>query len=312
MASKFYTGIDLCNQELSRARLQNLAAAPTIGVAAGMIFYDNSTTSNTKGRAILYSASSWKGLAFVNELDAYTPLSTYNELSGSVSGIDTRLQAVEKIFETDNDATINKWNEVVSFLAGIEGGTLEGILATYATKDSVKTITDWYDSVGKYFKYDAAKKAWYLDGDFYTTGENAAGNVGEAEGGAGGGIVDYDSVVGALGYVPARTEDLGAYLTKATADLTYASIGTVNTLQTRVSDIEAKYTRKYTASIAANGNASQTFTHSFNTRDVIVQIFEPDSPYEQVYADVKATSTSQVTITFAEKPTKAYRVVIIG
>lgn len=312
MALKFYTGIDLCNQELLRARLQNLAAAPTTGVAAGMIFYDNLTTSNTKGRAVLYSEATWKGIAFVKDLEAYVPLDTYEGLASSVNGINTRLQSVEKIFETDNDATINKWNEVVSFLSGIEGGTLEGILATYATKESVKTITDWYDSVGKYFKYDSTKKAWYLDGDFYTTGENAAGNVGEAEGGAGGGLVDYESIVRALGYVPASTVDLNAYLTKATADSTYAAVSTVNALQTRVSDIEAEYTRKYTATITANGNASQTFTHGFNTRDVIVQIFEPDSPYEQVYADVKATSTSQVTITFAEKPAMAYKVVIIG
>ena len=180
MALKFYTGIDLCNQELLRARLQNLAAAPTTGVAAGMIFYDNLTTSNTKGRAVLYSEATWKGIAFVKDLEAYVPLDTYEGLASSVNGINTRLQSVEKIFETDNDATINKWNEVVSFLSGIEGGTLEGILATYATKESVKTITDWYDSVGKYFKYDSTKKAWYLDGDFYTTGENAAGGAGES------------------------------------------------------------------------------------------------------------------------------------
>ena len=312
MALKFYTGIDLCNQELLRARLQNLAAAPTTGVAAGMIYYDNSETSNTKGRAILRSGSSWLALAFAKDFDNYVPLTTFNGLAGSVNSIDARLQSVEKIFETDNDGIINKWNEVVSFLAGIEGGTLEGILATYATKDSVKAVTDWYDSVGKYFKYDSTKKAWYLDGDFYTTGENAAGNVGEAEGGAGGGIVDYDSIVGALGYTPVNPSVLSSYLTTTAAASLYATISTVNAIASRVSNIEAKYTRKYTASIAANGNASQPFTHGFNTRDVIVQIFEPDSPYEQVYADVKATSTSQVTITFAEKPTKAYRVVIIG
>lgn len=354
MANKFYTGIDLCNQELSRVRLQNLAAAPTTGIAAGMIYYDNSETSNTKGRAILRSGSSWLALAFAKDFDNYVPLTTFNGLAGSVNSIDTRLQSVEKIFETDNDATINKWNEVVSFLAGIEGGTLEGILATYATKDSVKAVTDWYDSVGKYFKYDSTKKAWYLDGDFYTTGENAAGNVGEAEGGAGGGIVDYDGIVSALGYVPVNPTALDSYLTTVTASSTYATISTVNALASKVNALESKSTsvsyaastassaligtltidgtdneislradnvisalgftptRKFTGSVVANGNLTQYFTHNFNTRDVIVQIFEPSSPYEQIYTDVKVTSTNQVAITFAEKPAMAYKVVIIG
>lgn len=354
MASKFYTGIDLCNHELLRARFQNLAAAPTTGVAAGMIYYDNSETSNTKGRAILRSGSSWLALAFAKDFDNYVPLTTFNGLAGSVNSIDARLQSVEKIFETDNDGIINKWNEVVSFLSGVEGSTLEGILATFATKDSVKAMTDWYEAVGKHFKYDSDKVAWYLDGDFYTTGENAAGNAGEAEGGSGDGIVDYDSIVNALGYIPVRPTSLASYLTADAANSTYATISTVNAMASRVDSLEAKSTsvsyeassassavigtvtidntvkevtlravnvtsalgftptRKFTGTVAADGATSQTFTHNFNTRDVVVQIFEPTSPYEQVHADIRVNSTNQVTVAFAEAPTMAYKVVIIG
>lgn len=481
MAAKFYTGVDLCNQEFLRARFQNLTAAPTT-YAEGMVYYDNSTANNTKGRAVLRSTDSWKALAFITDLDSYVLTTTYNGLSDTVEKIDTRLKSVETIFETDNDGTINKWNEVVAFLAGIEGDNLDSMLDTFALKatsitagtgltgtikldgtgtfalatvgtagtyykvttdaygrvtSGVKTleISDvtglstrlsgidttvaghttsiatlqgyftsgkannadkldgydssyfataaklnslvtrvataegeidtlqannttlmtWYNDVGQHFKYDSDKEAWYLDGDFYATGQNAAGGAGEEDGGGSGIILDYSSIVEALGYVPLQSSDLTSYLTKTTASSTYATIATVTVLTNRVSALEGKATsvsyeastatpsavigtltidgkandislrstnvtealgytptRKFTGEIVSGGSVTQTFTHGFNTRDVIVQIFEPSAPYEQVYADVKATSTTQVQITFAESPTKAYKVVIIG
>lgn len=550
MAAKFYTGVDLCNQELLRARFQNLTAAPTT-YAEGMVYYDNSTANNTKGRAVLRSTDSWRALAFLTDLDSYVLTTTYNGLSETVGKIDARLKSVETIFETDNDGTINKWNEVVAFLAGIDGDNLDSMLdtfalkatsitagtgltgtikldgtgtfalatvgtagtyykvttdaygrvtsgvktlaiadvtdlqdslddmsstisghttqisnhatrlnlveekatnnttaitnilklftegkanmaiadgngnnivSTYATKTALAatdenveanataistlqgyftsgvannadkldghdssyfataanfnslvtrvttaegeidtlqanntTLMTWYNDVGQHFKYDSVNKAWYLDGDFYTTGQNAAGGAGEEDGGGSGIILDYDSIVDALGYVPLQSSDLASYLTKTAASTTYATITTVTALTNRVSDLEGKATnvsyaastattsavigtltldgqannislraahvtealgytptRKYTGTITSGGSVTQTFTHGFNTRDVIVQIFEPSAPYEQVYADVKVTSTTQVQITFAESPTKAYKVVIIG
>lgn len=500
MAAKFFTGIDLCNQELLRARFQNLSTAPTI-YAAGMMYYDNSTTNNTKGRVVLRSISDWQALAFLSDLDAYTPLTTYNGLSDTVGGIDTRLKAVETIFEADSDGTINKWNEVVAFLSGIDGDNLDTILDTFATKatsftagtgltgtlkldgtgtfslatvgkegtyykvttdaygrvtsgvtslaitdvtnlqTTIEGLTDgindnssaistlqgyftngvaknadkldgndsayfataasvtelgkrvkanedaisginttlgshtstlsehttaittlgnrvnpievWYESVGKYFKKDS-EGVWYVDGNFYTKGQNAAGGIGEADGGGSGIVLDYDSIIGALGYTPLQSSDLAPYLESAAASGIYATITTVDELTDRVDELENKATsvsyvastassavigsltidgtasnislravnvtsalgytptKKVTGTITANGAATQTITHNLNTRDVIVQIFEPSSPYELIYADVKATSTTQVQITFAEAPTKAYKVVIIG
>lgn len=43
---------------------------------------------------------------------------------------------------TSADDVINKWQEVVDFLAGIEGGTLEGIVATKADKNTTITAGD--------------------------------------------------------------------------------------------------------------------------------------------------------------------------
>jgi hypothetical protein len=74
-------------------------------------------------------------------------------------------------------------------------------------------------------------------------------------------------------------------------------------------------TRKYSANITTTVSAPFTFvaTHNLGTRDVTVQVFATSSPYNQVECDVDLTSTSEVTLTFAEAPTPgAYRVVIVG
>ena len=502
MAAKFYTGVDLCNQELLRAKFQNLTAAPTT-YAAGMVYYDNSTANNTKGRAILRSASSWEALAFLKDLEGYTTTGAHSALAGTVSGIDARLQSVETIFKTDNDNAINKWNEVVAFLAGIEGGTLDAMLETFAkktttisagtgltgtikldgtgsfslatsgvtagtypkvtvdkygrvtkgsslaesdipslsitkitdlqstiagisesisdiaslftngaankavadqygnniantyataynlgelatrvtsTENSIRTLTnrinetdgvlnetivkvtaaegnisaltkrvtaaegnittlmEWYEEVGQYFKYDSGNKAWYLNGDFYTTGQNAAGEAGSASegGGSGSGIIlNFDAVVDALGYTPARTSDLTNLTNRVTTlegkatSVSYTASsassavigilsidGSAKNVTLRDVNVTSALgytpTKKVVKTITANGSTSQTINHNLGSRDVIVQLFTPNTPYEQVYADVRVTDTNNVTIAFAETPNVAYKVVIIG
>ncbi len=56
---------------------------------------------------------------------------------------------------------------------------------------------------------------------------------------------------------------------------------------------------------------SYTITHSFNTRDVSVQIYETGAPYSTVIADVSRPTADTVVVTFAVAPAlNAYRVVI--
>jgi len=52
-----------------------------------------------------------------------------------------------------------------------------------------------------------------------------------------------------------------------------------------------------------------TITHNFNTRDVIIQLYDTVT-YETVYADVERVSTTQATITFATTPTNSIRVLV--
>jgi len=70
--------------------------------------------------------------------------------------------------------------------------------------------------------------------------------------------------------------------------------------------------RKFTANLGDGTNTAFTVTHSFNTRTVVVSVYDATT-YEEVYADITRTGVDTVTVTFASAPTAdAYKVVVIG
>lgn len=71
-------------------------------------------------------------------------------------------------------------------------------------------------------------------------------------------------------------------------------------------------TRKYAETLGASAT-SYTITHNLGTTDVTVQIFEAASPFAQVEADVKRTSSNVVTVDFAIAPSAGeFKVVVVG
>lgn len=69
--------------------------------------------------------------------------------------------------------------------------------------------------------------------------------------------------------------------------------------------------RKYAASVGDGSNTSYTVTHSLNTRDVVVTVYDNSSPYAEVICDVQHTTTSAITLLFSTAPTtNQYRVVV--
>lgn len=71
--------------------------------------------------------------------------------------------------------------------------------------------------------------------------------------------------------------------------------------------------RKYAITIGDGSLTQFTIMHNLNTKDVTVQIFENNTSYAQVEADVEHTSENFVRINFASAPTSnEYRVVIVG
>lgn len=83
----------------------------------------------------------------------------------------------------------------------------------------------------------------------------------------------------------------------------------------RVTAAENKgYTRKYAVILTGDGSASYfTVTHSLDTTDVFVHVYDSDSS-ALVMTDVAVASANTVTVSFAVAPAsgKAYRVVVVG
>lgn len=71
--------------------------------------------------------------------------------------------------------------------------------------------------------------------------------------------------------------------------------------------------RKFAADVGNGSATSYTVTHSLNTRDVTVAVYDNSSPYAEVVCDVQHTSTSAITVLFSVAPTSnQYRVVVHG
>jgi hypothetical protein len=111
-----------------------------------------------------------------------------------------------------------------------------------------------------------------------------------------GGGVTYTAGDGLSG---ATTFDVGAG-TGITVDATNVNIDT------------AVVARKYAVNIGDNSSTTLTVTHSLNTLDVLVEVYEI-STGETVIADVDRTGVNAVDIIFAVAPTTAqYRAVVHG
>jgi hypothetical protein len=64
------------------------------------------------------------------------------------------------------------------------------------------------------------------------------------------------------------------------------------------------------ASVGDGSNTAYTITHSLNSRDVIVQVYD-NATYDTVFTDVVRATVNTVVVTFAVAPaSNAYRVVI--
>lgn len=118
-----------------------------------------------------------------------------------------------------------------------------------------------------------------------------------------GGAIDvaYSNGTATVSVEDSSATNKGAVIVAAGTGISvgYASgTATVTNTQTNASNT-------FAATIAASG----AVTHSFGTKDVIVQLYDVVTD-ETVYADVDRNSTSQVTVTFASTPTNSVRVLV--
>ncbi len=117
---------------------------------------------------------------FTAELKAkYDALAAASSVE-DLTALFNRVTALEKLVEADSDQVINKFNEIVSFLAGIEQGSgLKQMLADIATQiaDAKKAGTDAAAALAG--KVDKVEGKGLSTNDYTTAEKNAVATIGD-------------------------------------------------------------------------------------------------------------------------------------
>lgn len=146
MAVPFKNGADLYNNEVLRMRLHNLGADPT-EVGAGLIYFNTSDGLNTSKRARIYDGTTFRSLAFLDEVannEAFNALvgrideaeGDITSLEGRATSLEGRATATEGNLSTlkarvdafldggvDSDAVLENLKEIQAFLDAYDGAT---------------------------------------------------------------------------------------------------------------------------------------------------------------------------------------------
>ena len=351
MAISFLTGLDvqgsinLNKNELQNAVIQNLATAPGTP-SEGQIYYDS--TAGDK-QLYFYNGSSWIPVSGDIQRIQITADDTnsYNVTSGDFlftisgdTGISTTLTGSQLEIDLDDTGvtagsygsttaipvlTVNAQGQITSASTASIVTTLD-IAADTGTDNGVVLGTDTLTISGTTNEIETS-----VSGDTITVGlvtnPTISGNL----------IVSGDlTVSGTTTTVNTETINLADNIITLNSNYTGSSPsenggieierGTVDNVSIRWNEtndiweltedgtnfeqIQTVDNSTYATSIGDGNATSYTVTHNLGTKDVIVQLYDVSS-YETVYADVVRTSTSVVTIDFANAPaTNDIRVLI--
>ena len=253
---------------------------------------------------------------------------TFNDLivSGNltVSGTTTTVNTSEILLE-DNIITLNSGEiGTPSANAGIEierGTSANAVLRWNETTDKWQTTNDgttYYDIITTDTAGAAAVTAATI-----ISAAGGDGTAGQAITTNGAGVLDFTTIVGtteaSIVSAVGGSQAAGAVLsTNGSGDLSFVTVLAVANGGTGASTApnaraNLGATTKVSASVGNGSATSIVVTHSLNTRDLQVQLFEVASPYAQVFTDVELTTADTLTLTFSVAPSASqYRVVIIG
>ena len=173
-----------------------------------------------------------------------------------------------------------------------DGGSITTTGTLNLTKTAVTPGTYQGITVDKYGRVTAAENKGY------TTNTGTVTKVTAGTGLTGGDITTSGTIALATSGVTAGTYE------SVTVD-TYGRV-TAGTNPTKL--------QKYVGTCTGNGTTkSFTITHSLNTRDVVVNVYDAAS-YEEVIVDITRTTTSAVKVDFNVAPATGtnYKVVVIG
>jgi hypothetical protein len=323
MAKKYLVSIDLNKNELLNARIQNLGAAPSSPVS-GQLYY------NTQDNIMYF----WNGSEWISTsgsleviqdaigtyINGGTGLTvSYNDSTGTttVDLDDTSVSSgsygsTTKVptFDVDSQGRLTSAGEV-DLIIPLDAQTTGDYVATIAGTANEITVSP---NSG----HNAAVTIGLPDNVEITGNLQVGGNL---------------NVIGTVNSVNTTQINIEDNKVKLNSNFTGTPTTDAGILVERglESDVEIlwnetsdKWTltndgsnyhaiaRKYAETLGLSAT-SYTVTHNLGTTDVTVQIFEAASPYAQVEADVKRTSSNTVTIDFAVAPSAGeFKVVVVG
>lgn len=323
MAKKFLVSIDLNKNELLNARIQNLGSAPSSPVA-GQIYFDTGTHV-----LYFYNGTEWTPTSgsqeVIQDLIGSTVVggtgltATYSDAAGThtIKLNDTAVSvgtygSITKVptFTVDQQGRITSASEA-NLVIPLDSQTTGDYVATIVGTANEVTVSP-------------------------NSGHNAAVTIGlpdnvEITGNLQvGGNLNVIGTVNSVNTTQINIEDNKVKLNSnfAGTPTTDAGVTVERGLETDVeilwNETSDTWTltnngtayhaiaRKYAETLGASAT-SYTITHNLGTTDVTVQIFEASSPFAQVEADVKRTSSNVVTVDFAIAPNAGeYKVVVVG
>jgi hypothetical protein len=322
MAKKFLVNLDLAKNQILNAAIQNLSSAPSSPVA-GQVYY------NTGDNRIYF----WDGTAWIDMSgDIRDVIGGAGLTAGTSNGIitlDVNVDnstveiATDTIRVKDAGITTAKLANVSTDLTTNNGSTAVPTAAAVkayvdANVAGLGNLEGAWDASSGSFPVGSAPTAGTKAGDYWYV--SVAGTTGGVAFNVGDVIIakiNSASTSSAADWIQLEVNrDQATETTLGLAEIaTQTEVNTGTDDQRIVTPLKLKtYLDAAVGGYAANvGNASATtfaLTHNLGTRDVIVAIYD-NATYEEVMADVVATSTTVVTVSFAIAPSSnAYRVVI--
>jgi hypothetical protein len=294
MAIKHLANLDLNNNEIKNVRIDVQGSDPSSNLVEGKIIY-NSATGVKEMK--FYDGNAWVGMKNTTGTDVDVSKANLLTRLASFTGDDT-----VNIGDADDDTTV-----VIRGNLQVDGTTTTVNSATLDIADNIivlnKDVTgspsenaglevERGSATNVKFRWNETTDKWQFTEDG-TTFYNLV-NVQDAS----------ETVKGIIELADSSEITAGTDATKAVTPA-----GLTSKLQSR------SFAALLDNSVSGVSKSSNTFTvtHGLSTRDVMIQVYEAASPYENIQVDIarSASNTNDITIDFAADPGNGnYRVLV--
>jgi hypothetical protein len=346
MARPFLTAIDMTLNEIRNALMHPLSSDPG-SPTEGQIWYNSTTkklkyyngTSNVPLDAEAFTAT----VHDVRDHSAVASTFGLDEVGAPAGDVSFASHKATNVATpvSDNDAANKAYVDaiaagardikdsvrVATTTAGTlatsfeNGDTIDGVVLATGDRILIKNqSTDSQNGIYVVAASGAPSRASDADSSAEVTGGMYVWvNEGTTNGDTGWSLTTNDTItLGSTSLTFTQTSGLGqvtagAGITKSGNTLDVGAGTGISVGSDSISIDHSVVPEIYATSVGNGSSTSFTVTHNLGTKDVIVQVYQNSSTWDEVVVDIQHTSTSTCTVAFASAPaTNAYRVVVFG